>query len=374
MSKVILPPSTIGIIGGGQLGRMMALSAKAMGYKIASLDPTPNSPLAQIADVEIVAGYDDLEAIKKLSDVSDVITYEFENISYESLNWLEKNTNLPQKSALLKFTQNRITEKKKLIDLKVNVAPFQEANNSSELESALEFIGFPSVLKTCSGGYDGKGQVVIKSNEDISTAKKLIESGQCVLEKWIDFRLEISVIVARNTNGETKIFPVAENNHRDNILHTSIVPARISTEIEKNAKAMALQIAEGLDLVGTLAIEMFITNGGELYVNELAPRPHNSGHYTMDGCLTSQFEQHIRAICNLPLGHTDTMIPVVMVNILGEHLQLVLDNIDIIRHGKLHLYGKAEPKHKRKMGHINFPANNIEETLTYINSLKIWNN
>ncbi|MDF2947528.1 MAG: phosphoribosylaminoimidazole carboxylase ATPase subunit [Bacillales bacterium] len=374
MSKVILPPSTIGIIGGGQLGRMMALSAKAMGYKIASLDPTTNSPLGQIADYEIIARYDDLEAIKKLADVSDVITYEFENISYESLNWLEKNTNLPQKSALLKFTQNRITEKKKLIDLKVNVAPFQEVNNISELEDALESIGFPSVLKTCTGGYDGKGQVVLKFDENLSQAKQLLESGQCVLEKWIDFRLEISVIVVRNSNWETRIFPVAENNHRDNILHTSIVPARISSEIKQQAKAMALQIAEGLDLVGTLAIEMFVANNGEIYVNELAPRPHNSGHYTMDGCLTSQFEQHIRAICNLPLGHTDIIKPVVMVNILGEHLQLVLDNIDILRHGKLHLYGKADPKHKRKMGHINFPTNNIEEALTYINSLKIWNN
>jgi 5-(carboxyamino)imidazole ribonucleotide synthase len=374
MTKVILPPATIGIIGGGQLGRMMALSAKAMGYKIASLEPTPNSPLAQVADIEIIADFDDIEAIKTLSEKSDVITYEFENISYESLNWLENNTYLPQKSALLRLTQNRITEKNMLTELGGIVAPYKEVRNKVELEQAVSEIGIPSVLKTCYGGYDGKGQFVIKRIEDLNEAKQLLKQGNCVLEKWINYKLEISVIVVRNSSGEIVTFPVGENIHVENILHKTIVPARISAETELKAKEIALSLAEKLDLVGTLAIEMFVTEDGDIFINELAPRPHNSGHYTMEACVTSQFEQHIRAVCNLPLGSTELLKPVIMVNVLGEHLDDVVKNKILIREGKLHLYGKVDPKHKRKMGHVNFPTNDINEALTLIDSLKIWNN
>ncbi|WP_453992010.1 5-(carboxyamino)imidazole ribonucleotide synthase [Bacillus nitroreducens] len=372
MSKQILPGQMIGIIGGGQLGRMMAISAKEMGFNVAVLDPTPNSPCGQVADIQITANYDDLEAIKKLASISDVITYEFENIDYEALTWLEENANLPQGSHLLKITQDRGTEKKAIQEIGLKVAPFQLVENKEQLAEAVEIIGVPSVLKTCRGGYDGKGQFVLKQIDDIRLAENLLESGMCILEAWVPFQKEVSVIVTRNPSGEVKTFPVAENIHVENILHQSIVPAGILEKTEAKAKEMAMKLASAFELVGTLAVEMFVTEDGEIYVNELAPRPHNSGHYTIDACETSQFEQHVRSVCNWPLGETTLLRPVVMTNILGEHLQPLLDKVALLSNIKIHLYGKEEAKVKRKMGHITVLGNTVEEALQRSNALNVW--
>jgi 5-(carboxyamino)imidazole ribonucleotide synthase len=369
-NKRIFPGATIGIIGGGQLGRMMGIAARQLGYRIAVLDPTKDCPCGQLADIEITASYDDLEAIKKLSEVSDVITYEFENIDYEALRWLEENANLPQKSSLLLLTQDRETEKAAIENAGCEVAPYKIIHNEEELTKALEILEYPSVLKTCRGGYDGKGQVVLRTEQDVVEAAKLLQQGTCILEKWVHFEKEISVIVTRSVNGETKTFPVAENIHKDNILYQSIVPARVPEEIITKAQQLAIKLSNSFELVGTLAVEMFLTKDGEIYINELAPRPHNSGHYTIDLCETDQFEQHIRAVCNLPLGRTTLLQSGMMVNLLGEDLNIISEQITLLEKAKLHLYGKEEPAPKRKMGHITFFSEAIEKDIEKIN--QIW--
>jgi 5-(carboxyamino)imidazole ribonucleotide synthase len=370
--KVILPGQTIGIIGGGQLGRMMALSAKEMGYKIAVLDPTPNSPCGQVADHEITAEYSDLEAIKQLAEVSDVITYEFENIDVEALEYLEQNSYLPQGSELLKLTRNRLTEKTSIQNLGIQVAPFQLVENEKQFLEAISSIGLPAVLKTTTGGYDGKGQIVIKSEEAFDEALKLIAKQQCILEGWVNFEKELSIIVARNLDGDVNTFPIAENVHINQILHTSSVPANIAKLVKEKADLYAEKIASSFHLVGVLAIELFVTSDEQVYVNELAPRPHNTGHYSMNAAVTSQFNQHVRAICNLPLGDTDLLKPVVMVNILGEHVEQVLNAMQKDRTLNVHLYGKEESKKGRKMGHINIMATSTEEAMKKVEELGIW--
>lgn len=351
---------------------MMALAAKAKGFRIAVLDPTEDSPCGQVADVKIVAGYDDLEAIKRLAEVSDVITYEFENIDAAALNWLCENAYVPQGKKLLEITQNRVTEKAAIVAAGVEVAPYKVIESMEDLYKSVEIIGYPTVLKTATGGYDGKGQLVIRAEEDIAIGQKLVESGVCVLEKWIPFEKEISVIVVRNSLGETAVFPVGENIHKDNILHETIVPARIDVDAKNSAISLATQLAESLNLVGTLAVEMFLTEEGQIYINELAPRPHNSGHYSIEACETSQFEQHIRAVCNWPLGSTELLKPVVMVNILGEHQEEVLKNIPNYPNWKIHLYGKKEAKTKRKMGHVTVLHHSVEEAISEIDNSGIW--
>jgi 5-(carboxyamino)imidazole ribonucleotide synthase len=373
MTKRILPSETIGILGGGQLGRMMAIAAKEMGYRIAVLDPQTDSPCGQVADQKVIASYDSLEGAKELVDTSSVITYEFENIDNETATWIEENGNLPQGSKLLTITQDRKFEKGAISEFGIPVAPYRLIDNEEDLNHGVQELGLPAVLKTCRGGYDGKGQIVIKEEQDIKTAlEQLVGKTDCILESWVPFKKEISVIVTRSVSGETSTFPVAENIHKDNILHQTIVPARISTTVEENAKKIAIHLADSLNLVGTLAVEMFLTEEDEIFVNELAPRPHNSGHYTLDACETSQFQQHIRAVCNWPLGKTDLLKPVVMVNILGEHLEGILQNIDQFDDCKLHLYGKEEAKEKRKMGHLNVLADSVEEALEKVEALNIW--
>lgn len=369
-NQTILPGGTIGIIGGGQLGRMMAIAARQLGYRIAVLDPTEDCPCGQIADIEITAGYDDLKAIKRLAEVSDVITYEFENIDYTALRWLEENATLPQKSSLLLLTQDRETEKAAIEKAGCEVAPYQIIHNDEELYKAIEKLEYPSVLKTCRGGYDGKGQRVLRSDQDLEEAKQLLSHGTCILEKWVAFEKEISVIVTRSVSGETKTFPVAENVHKDNILYQSIVPARVSDEVIQKAEQLAIKLSNSFELVGTLAVEMFLTKNGDIYINELAPRPHNSGHYTIDLCETDQFEQHIRAVCGLPLGRTTLLQSGMMVNLLGEDLSIVSDQLSLLKYAKLHLYGKKDPVAKRKMGHITFISETIEKDINKVN--QIW--
>ncbi|MCY7902725.1 5-(carboxyamino)imidazole ribonucleotide synthase [Bacillus inaquosorum] len=355
MSKQIINPgAVIGIIGGGQLGKMMAVSAKQMGYKVAVVDPLKDSPCGQVADVEITAHYNDREAIRKLAEISDIITYEFENIDYDALHWLKDHAYLPQGSELLLITQNRETEKKAIQAAGCEVAPYSIVKTKDELKQAVQELGLPAVLKTCRGGYDGKGQFVIKEEAQIEQAAALLEHGTCILESWVSFEMELSVIVVRSVNGEISTFPAAENIHHNNILFQSIVPARVEEGIQKKAAELAVKLAEELNLVGPLAVEMFLTEDGELLVNELAPRPHNSGHYTLDLCETSQFEQHIRAICGLPLGKTDLLKPGMMVNLLGDEVKLVEEEPELLKEAKLYIYGKHEIKKGRKMGHITF--------------------
>ncbi|MCL1885069.1 MAG: 5-(carboxyamino)imidazole ribonucleotide synthase [Defluviitaleaceae bacterium] len=370
--KTIMPYQTIGIMGGGQLARMLCIAAKAMGYKVAVLDPTPNCPAGQVADIEINAAYDDKDAAKKLAEVSDVITYEFENVHYSALEELEKQAYLPQGSKVLQICQHRYLEKKAISEMGIRVAEFCLIESAEDLEKN---VAYPSILKTTTLGYDGKGQIVIRSEADLPKAIEQASKVECILEKFVPYSKEVSVIVCRGTTGEVKAFPVAENIHVNNILHQSIVPARISPEVELKAIKCAEKIAENLGAIGLLGIEMFVVDG-EIVINEIAPRPHNSGHYTIDACITSQFEQHVRAVCGLPLGETTLHTPVVMVNILGDHMDKqnmsnLAPYIPLLPLGKIHLYGKADAVDKRKMGHINL-LGDIDESLKAASSTKIW--
>ncbi|WP_421617932.1 5-(carboxyamino)imidazole ribonucleotide synthase [Brevibacillus sp. TJ4] len=374
-SRLIKPGATIGILGGGQLGRMIALAGRAMGYRFVTMDPTADAPCGQAADRQIIASYDDVEAALQLAAVSDVISYEFENVDARVAEVLESKSYVPQGSRLLRITQNRIREKTAIQELGIPVAPFRVVASLDDLKQAVRDLGLPAVMKTATGGYDGKGQWVLRSEDELAEAYDTLQKAgtELIVEKFVPFQMELSVIAARNPDGELAVFPTAENVHLENILHLSIVPARVSDEVRARAEQIARTIVEKLDVVGLLAIEMFLTADGELYVNELAPRPHNSGHYTMEACVTSQFEQHVRAVCNLPLGATDLLSPVVMVNILGEHLEPVLERVESLpRSAKLHLYGKAESKAKRKMGHLNVLAPTVEEALDMIEKLEIW--
>ncbi len=371
-NRTILPGATIGIIGGGQLGRMMALAAKAQGFRIAVLEPTADSPCGQVADIEVIGAYDDREAIGKLAEVSDVITYEFENIDADTLMWLCNQAYVPQGPRLLTITQDRIKEKAAIQQSGVEVAPYEVIYSLEDLFLKINTISYPAVLKTARGGYDGKGQLVIREPQDLSKGEPLLKHGACVLEKWIPFEKELSVIVTRKLDGETSFLPVAENIHVENILDTTIVPARISEVLQSEAVLLAKKLADSLQLVGTLAVEMFLTSDGTIYINELAPRPHNSGHFSIEACETSQFEQHIRAICNWPLGNTGLLKPAVMVNLLGEHLENLYEEIPTMNDWKIHLYGKKEAKTKRKMGHVTILRDSVEVALAEMKESSIW--
>ena len=372
MTKMIFPGQTIGIIGGGQLGRMMALSAKEAGYKIAVLEPTMDSPCGQVADIRIVAPYDDEAALEELADVSDVITFEFENIDYEGLKRLTEIAYVPQGAELVRITQNRVTEKAAIVEAGCPVAPYIVAENYEELVKQIDKIGYPSIVKTARGGYDGKGQQLLNSKEDLPLAKELFEHAQCVAEGFVSFEKEISVIVQRNGQGETYCLPVGENIHVHHILHETIVPARIADETYMRAVEAAKKIADYLQLVGTLAVEMFVLENGEIVINELAPRPHNSGHYSIEACNVSQFGQHIRAICGWPLRVPKLMQPSIMVNVLGQHVMPLSNSISKHPDWSIHLYGKTEAKVNRKMGHVTILTDNIDDTLNEIEHSGIW--
>ncbi|RST59443.1 5-(carboxyamino)imidazole ribonucleotide synthase [Siminovitchia terrae] len=372
LSKVIQPGSTIGIIGGGQLGRMMALAAKHAGFKIAVVEPSPYSPTGQVADEEIIAPYDDKDALLKLASVSDVITYEFENVDYEALKWLTEKAYVPQGAELIRITQDRILEKQALTDAGVDVAPYAVIHNEEDLYKAMDHIGFPSVLKTSRGGYDGKGQYVLRGTLDAKEAASLLKNGPCVLEAWVPFEKEISVIMTRGINGDLECFPVGENIHVNNILHETIVPAKVSENVVKDAEQLAEKIAEHLNLVGTLAVEMFLTKDEKIYVNELAPRPHNSGHYSIEACNISQFGQHIRAVCGWPLMKSRLLEQAVMVNVLGQHVEGIIEQIPQQPDWNVHFYGKEEAKVNRKMGHITILTADMDKTLEELRGNEIW--
>lgn len=356
-----MPVFTIGILGGGQLGRMMAIAARYMGYRVAVLDPTEDCPAAQVSDTHIVAAYDDMEAIKQLAEVSNVVTYEFENVDLEAARYLENEGRLPQGSKALEVTQDREKEKTLMAELGLPIGSFSIVHSIDELKEAVQSIGFPSVLKTCRGGYDGKGQLKLNGPEDLTAAADFLkEKGRSILEEWITFEKEISIIFTRSKAGEITSFPLAENDHVNHILYKTTAPASVPTFIEEKALQAAEAIGEKIGIVGTFAIEMFL-NGDELYLNEMAPRPHNSGHFTIEACNVSQFEQHVRAVCDMPL------IPVVfhgastMINLLGQDLDRYMDNPQQMTNAHLHIYGKKEAKTNRKMGHITYVGKKIED-------------
>lgn len=372
MTKMIFPGQTIGIIGGGQLGRMMALSAKEAGFKIAVLDPIKDSPCGQVADIQIVAPYDDETALEELAEVSHVITYEFENIDYEGLKKLTEMANVPQGAEIIRITQNRVTEKEAIVKAGCPVAPYIVCDSYEELVEKIDQIGYPSIVKTARFGYDGKGQQRLDSKEDLPLAKNLFKHSQCIVEGFVPFGKEISVIIQRNGNGETYCLPVGENIHVNHILHETIVPARISDETKQLAEEAAHKIAEHLQLVGTLAVEMFVLKDGQVIINELAPRPHNSGHYSIEACNISQFDQHVRAIAGWPLREPKLHSPAVMVNVLGQHVEPLFNSIKKYPNWSIHIYGKKEAKINRKMGHVTILTDDIDATLKEIEDSGIW--
>lgn len=361
--KTILPPATIGIVGAGQLGQMMAQSAKEMGYKVIVLDPTPDAPAAQVSDFQIVADYDDHEAIMKLAKLSDVLTYEFENADENTLDEAKQYSELPQGTDLLRTTGNRLNEKNFLKDSGVPVVKFAEVTDESSLKKAVEITGYPAILKTVSGGYDGHGQMDINGKEDLFAAQKLYQGSRCILEAKIKFHAEASVMVTRAGNGEVVSFPLVENIHHNHILHTTIAPGRFSQSVHEQASKIAKKIAEKLNLFGVLGIEMFITEDGQVMVNELAPRPHNSGHYSIEACNVSQYEAHVRSICGLPIPKIEQYKPAVMRNILGNDLTTARNLL--INHPEWHFhdYGKAVIKPQRKMGHVTVVGDDQEKLL-----------
>lgn len=372
MTTTILPGQTIGIIGGGQLGRMMALAAKEAGFKIAVLDPAMDSPTGQVADIQIVAPFNDQHALEELAEVSDVITYEFENIDVEGLSKLAEIAYVPQGSELIRVTQDRIFEKQAISEAKVVVADYITASTFEELKEKSNQLSFPFVVKTARGGYDGKGQQTVSSIEGLSLAEGLFTNGACVAEAFVEFTKEISVIIQRNVHGETAILPIGENIHKDHILHQTIVPARVDNKTMELAQQAAEKIAAHLNIVGTLAVEMFVLKNGEIIVNELAPRPHNSGHYSIEATNISQFHQHIRAICGWPLRQPILWSQAVMVNVLGEHVAPLASKIAQFPNWSIHLYGKDEAKQKRKMGHVTILTEDLEATLGEIDRSGIW--
>jgi 5-(carboxyamino)imidazole ribonucleotide synthase len=357
---------TIGILGGGQLGRMLTLEAKRMGFRVVTLEPLPNSPTGQIADEQIVAAYDDLRAIGELGARSDVVTYEFENIPLESVLALEDDRRrvLPNSFAL-RITQERLLEKGFVRDCGIPTADFAPVRSRDELHAAAEQIGFPAVLKTTMGGYDGKGQWVVHTLADAEAAWSEAKGRPLIWEERIAFDRELSIIAARNARGEIVAFPTSENQHDHGVLSTTIVPGRIDPAIAQRAREYATTIAERLAIVGTFCVEFF-QRGHDLLVNEIAPRVHNSGHYSLDATQISQYEAHVRAICGLPLVEPRQFLPAVMVNILGDGAGDTLGGIDDLlgeQMLKLHLYGKTNAALRRKMGHFTVMADTIDEAL-----------
>ncbi|MBK3497377.1 5-(carboxyamino)imidazole ribonucleotide synthase [Viridibacillus sp. YIM B01967] len=372
MTKMIYPGQTIGIIGGGQLGRMMATAAKEAGFKIAVLEPTMDSPCGQVADIRIVAPYNDDAALEELAEVSDAITFEFENIDYEGLKRLTEIAYVPQGAELVRITQDRILEKAAIHKAGCPVATYVAAKSFEELQNRIDTVGFPCVVKTARGGYDGKGQQTLQSKSDLLLAESLFEHSACVAEAFVPFKKEISVIVQRNVQGETYCLPIGENIHVNHILHETIVPARITDITAKRATEAAKKIADHLKLVGTLAVELFVLEDEEIIVNELAPRPHNSGHYSIEACNISQFHQHIRAVCGWPLREPKLWSPSIMVNVLGQHVVPLSNSVSKYSDWSIHLYGKQEAKQNRKMGHVTIMTNDLDKTLIEINDSNIW--
>ena len=360
----------IGIIGGGQLGQMMLLEAKKMGFYAVVLDPTPDCPCHSICDEHIIADFDDEKAFQLLAEKTDVITYEFEHINARALERLEdKVYKIYPTAASLEVIQDKLTQKEAMAKAGLPVPDFMIIESLDDMTKAGNEYGYPYMLKARTGGYDGKGNAVVKSAYTIEKAYNELGGGKIKLmaEKMIDFKMETSILACRSLNGDIAVYPVGDNKHIDSILHETSVPANIPDKASKLAMEVASKVMEIFDGIGMFCVEMFVTNDNDILVNEVAPRPHNSGHYTIEGCVTSQFENHIRAVVGLPLGDTGLISPTVMINLLGEvgyNGNTVVEGLDkalALKGVSVHIYGKAQTKPKRKMGHITVTANSVSK-------------
>ena len=362
---MIPPGSAIGVLGGGQLGRMFAMAARRLGYRVHTLAPDHDTPTGQIADVEINASYDDLDAVRAFAQAVDVVTFEFENVSAAAVAEAEQHAIVRPNGRSLSIAQHRLKEKTFLAEHGLPVAPFAPVRVEADLTAAIEAVGCPAVLKTATSGYDGKGQIKIEKTGDLAAAWDALGRREAVLEAFLDLDREISVIGARGVAGEWSHFGPIENAHARHILDVSVVPATVTESTAALAVDVTRRVMDALDFIGILCIEFFIARDGRLVVNELAPRPHNSGHLTFDACRTSQFEQQLRAVCGLPLGSPEMLQPAAaMANLLGDIWSggepdwagaLALPDV------KLHLYGKSSPRPGRKMGHLTVLAGSSEE-------------
>ena len=362
-TQQILPGATLGVLGGGQLGRMFCVAARTMGYRVVVLDPDPVCGAGLIADVHIKADYTDQAALEEMAKQCDAITLEFENIPSESVRFIADKTTVYPVAESLEIAQNRDLEKQFALKAGLQPVPYFAIKHENDLQQAASEVGFPAILKSNTLGYDGKGQFVVSDFSELREAYDQAGKVDCVLEKKINIRCEVSAIVARNAASELASFPVSENQHRNGILHMSIVPARVSEELTNRAIKNASILADAMSYVGILAVEFFVSDDNVLYFNEMAPRPHNSGHYTKDACVTSQFEQQVRVMCGLRPGDTRLMSPVVMVNMLGDLWLPQWTEIFSQNNIKLHLYGKTEARPGRKMGHFNVLAEDVESAL-----------
>src|ERR1044072_4750017 len=362
--KAVLPGATVGVLGSGQLGRMFAIAARRMGYRVHTYSPDSDTPTGQVADKEYENAYDDLDAVREFARGVSVVTFEFENVPAEAVEAAEALAPVRPSGNVLYTTQNRLREKNFLARNGFPVTPFRHVTSREELKAALGEVGRPAGLKTAGFGYDGKGQTSVSSDEDAERAVEALKGQEGVVEAFVDFEREVSVVAARTVRGEFAHYGVIENAHSRHILDVSVAPARVSEETAREAVEIARSVLETLDVVGVMCVEFFLTRDGKLLVNELAPRPHNSGHLTFDACVTSQFEQQLRAVCNLPLGSTELLRPAAMANLLGDLWQpgepdwrAACRMPDV----KLHLYGKVTPKPGRKMGHLTAMGRTVLE-------------
>ena len=353
--RPILPGATIGVLGSGQLGRMFALAARRMGYRVHTFSPDQDTPTGQIADVEVMAAYDDLDAVRKFASNVAVVTFEFENVPTETAEAAASAAPVRPSGSILHTTQQRIREKSFLREAGLPTTPYREIRTPADLEHAVAELGCPAILKTAAFGYDGKGQVRVESPAGAMDAWSVIGRQEAVLEAFIDFDREISVVAARGEDGSFVHYGATENRHSRHILDISIAPACVPDRVAHDAVEMTRCVLDKLGVIGVLCVEFFVARDGRLMINELAPRPHNSGHLTVDACVTSQFEQQLRAVCGLPLGSTVMHRPAAMANLLGDLWQggepdwaAACAFPDV----KLHLYGKLEPRPGRKMGHL----------------------
>ena len=372
----VLPGATLGVLGSGQLGRMFTIAARRMGYRVHTFSPEDDTPTGQVADREVCAGYDDLDAVRDFARGVDLVTFEFENVPAGTAEAAAEHAPVRPAGAVLHTTQNRLREKSFLAGAGFPVTPFAAIRDAADLPAAIAAVGLPAVLKTAGWGYDGKGQAVIRAPAEAEPAFRglgLPSGAEAILEAFVDFALEVSVVAARGSGGfgglSAAEFPPIENRHHRHILDLSLAPADLSPRLAREAAEIARGILAALDVVGVLCVELFVTRDGRLLVNELAPRPHNSGHLTVDAAATSQFEQQLRAICGLPLGATDLLRPAAMANLLGDlwdegepdwAAALAFPEV------KLHLYGKATPRRGRKMGHLTALAGSRDEALSRV--------
>jgi 5-(carboxyamino)imidazole ribonucleotide synthase len=373
VSVPILPGATIGVLGSGQLGRMLALAARRMGYRIHTFSPERDTPTGQVADREIAAAYDDLDAVRAFAAGVDVVTLEFENIPTATVEAIGAHVPVRPGGAVLHTTQHRIREKTFLRDAGFPVTPFRAVSTVADLRDGLAAFGYPAVLKTADFGYDGKGQAKVATLDEAEAAFAAFVGRQAILEAFVAFEREVSVVAARGLDGAFAHYGAVENSHANHILDTTVAPAAVPPETARQAVEIARGVLDALGVVGVACVEFFLTTSGALLVNEIAPRPHNSGHFTIDACATSQFEQQLRAVCGLPLGATTQLRPAAMANLLGDLWQsgepdwaaaCAVPNV------ALHVYGKREPRPARKMGHLTALGTTPEEAIHVVHAAR----